>query len=94
MDGVPLTIASIFIHYQVDYTMVSFYKGCTLDHIKALFNSTGINWNNGSENGNMGNLHKLVYMFDKTLGPTVDPCGLQGPPGSSLCQPIAQINIL
>ena len=42
----------------------------------------------------MGNLHKLVYMFDKPLGPTVDPSGLQGPPGSCLCQPIAQVNIL
>ena len=30
------TIASIFIHDQIDYTMVSFYKGCRLDHIKTL----------------------------------------------------------
>ena len=29
-------LASIFSHYQVDYTMVSFYKGYTLDHNKAL----------------------------------------------------------
>ena len=36
MDGVSFTTASIFIHDQVDYTMVSFYKGCTLDHLKAL----------------------------------------------------------
>ena len=25
-----------------------------------------------------------IYMNDKTLGPTVDPSGLQGPPASSL----------
>ena len=27
---------------------------------------------------------KRVYMYDKTLGPNVDPYRLQGPPGSSL----------
>ena len=31
-----LSIASIFIHNQINYGMVSFYSGCTLDHIKAL----------------------------------------------------------
>ena len=36
----------------------------------------------------------LVYMYDKTVGPTVDPPGLQGSPGSSLHQSVAQINIL
>ena len=36
----------------------------------------------------MGNLPKLVNMFDKTLGPTVDHSGLKGPPGSSLHQSI------
>ena len=29
MDGVSFTIASIFIHDQIDYMIVSFYKGCT-----------------------------------------------------------------
>ena len=33
-------------------------------------------------------------MYDKMLVPTVDPSGLQGPPGSSLCHSIAQIKIL
>ena len=36
MDGVPFTITSIFIHNQVYYAMVSFYKGSTFDHIKVL----------------------------------------------------------
>ena len=39
----------------------------------------------------MGNLPKLVYVNDKMLGPTVDPSGLQGPPGSSLHWSITQI---
>ena len=33
-------------------------------------------------------------MYDKTLDPTVEPSGLQGPPGSSLHQSIAQIKVL
>ena len=33
-------------------------------------------------------------MYDKTLGPTVDPSGLQGPPGSSLCQSVIWVNPL
>ena len=39
----------------------------------------------------MGYLPKLVYVYDKTLGPTVDPSGLQGPPGSSLHQSVTQV---
>ena len=38
----------------------------------------------------MGNLPKLVYVFDRTPGPAVDPSGLQGPQGSSLCWSITQ----
>ena len=30
-------------------------------------------------------------MYDKTVGPTVDPSGLQDPPGSSLHQSIAWV---
>ena len=36
----------------------------------------------------------LVYMYDMTVDPTVDPPGLQGPPRSSLHQSVAQISIL
>ena len=35
-----------------------------------------------------------VYVYDKMLGPTVDPSGLQGPPGSSLHQSVVQIKVL
>ena len=34
------------------------------------------------------------YEMDKTLGPTVDPSGLQGPPGSSLLWSTAQTKVL
>ena len=33
-------------------------------------------------------------MNDQMLGPTVDPSGLHGPPGSSLCWSITQIKVL
>ena len=36
----------------------------------------------------------LVYVNDKTLGPTVDPSRLQGPPGSSLHWSVTQIKVL
>ena len=49
----------------------------------------GINQNYGNGNGNMGTLPKLVYMFYQTLGPTVDPSGLQGPPGCILFWSVA-----
>ena len=37
---------------------------------------------------------RWIYMNDKTLSPTVDPSGLQGPPGSSLCWSVTQIKVL
>ena len=33
-------------------------------------------------------------MYDKMLGPTADPSGLQGPPGSCLQQSVTWIKIL
>ena len=50
----------------------------------------GINQNYGNGNSHMGKLPKLGLCDDKTLGPTVDPSALQGPPGSNLHQSIAQ----
>ena len=34
------------------------------------------------------------YMHDKMLGPTVDPSGLQGPPGSSFHWSVTRVKIL
>ena len=36
----------------------------------------------------------LVFVNDKMLGPTIDPSGLQCPPGSSLCWSITWIKVL
>ena len=35
-----------------------------------------------------------AYIYDKTLGPTVGPSGLQGPSGSSLHWSVTQVKIL
>ena len=47
----------------------------------------------GDGDGSMGKLPKLVFIV-KDLGHTVDPSGLQGPPGSSLLLSVTQLQVL
>ena len=54
----------------------------------------GIYWNYRNGYSNMGNLPKLDYVNGKTLGPTVDPSGMQDPSGGSLLWSVTWIKVL
>ena len=63
------TIASIFIHDQVDYTMVSFYKCCTVDHLKALEFMTVNSSNSAFCRGSQKNPH--MWSSKSTIGTSI-----------------------